>query len=174
VQTVDETQVLSVLKWKTAYYSFLNPLRVGAALAHADPAELAVLEGYCEHMGLAFQITDDILGTFGDEIQSGKSTQDDIKEGKITLLIARALKKADDRQRQALLQALGNDTLTQEEYEACKRVIEDTGALAYSQELAEQHAHQATAALGEVPKAWAEPNVAFLRALAQLIVNRSS
>lgn len=174
VQTVNEAQVRNVLRWKTAYYSFLNPLQVGAGLAQADPAEFGILKDYADHMGLAFQIADDILGTFGNEADSGKSTEDDLKEGKITILVTRALERATSEQRQTILATLGDDQLRAKDYDLCKQVIEDTGALDYARQLADQHAHKAVVSLDAVPFSWDASGVAFLRDLASIVTNRST
>lgn len=174
VQDVGETMVGQTLTWKTAYYTFQNPLQLGATLAGADLASASVLEEYSKHLGLAFQIADDILGTFGSSFESGKSAQDDIKEGKVTLLVSRALERASPQQKQELLSALGNQRLTPLEQEACRRIIEDTGALDYARQLAKQHAAKAVAALDSAPRTWSKTGVAFLRELAAFVVQRKA
>lgn len=174
VQAVDESQVQRMLTWKTAYYSFLNPLQSGALLGKADPADFGCLQEYAVHIGLAFQIADDILGTFGNEFESGKSAQDDIKEGKITLLVSRALARASGQQRQALLACLGNPTLTSQQHEQCKRIIEDTGALDYARKLAAKHAELAVIALETAPRHWGREHIGFLRAIASFVTARNT
>lgn len=174
VRDVTEAQVKSVLTWKTAYYSFLSPLNFGAILAGAGAADREYLLEYSVNAGLSYQITDDILGMFGDEEESGKSAQDDLKEGKVTLLVARALAHANPEQKRYLLAALGNHDLTLAEYHECRRIVQDTGALDYARELAERYAARAAEALDEVPPLWDETGLHFLQGLAAYITHRSA
>jgi geranylgeranyl diphosphate synthase type II len=63
---------------------FLAALRMGALVAEASPSELACLEAYGEKLGLAFQITDDLLDVEGDVANLGKRVQKDQGQGKLT------------------------------------------------------------------------------------------
>lgn len=78
---------LTIYRYKTSSYSFIGPLLSGAYCAGTDDATLATLERFATNMGVAFQIQDDLLGVFGDEQQTGKSTTSDLREGKQTLLV---------------------------------------------------------------------------------------
>ncbi|KQX06694.1 MULTISPECIES: polyprenyl synthetase family protein [unclassified Leifsonia] len=82
--------VLATLEQKTAVYSCEAPLQAGAVLAGASAADIACLGRYGRLIGIAFQLADDMLGVFGDESQTGKSTIADLREGKITTLLAHA------------------------------------------------------------------------------------
>lgn len=84
----DVEQILTMERLKTASYSFEAPLRAGALLAGA-PAETADrLAEAGSHLGVAYQVIDDLLGTFGDPERTGKSTTADLREGKATVLTA--------------------------------------------------------------------------------------
>lgn len=174
LQDVDEEQVKKVLTWKTAYYSFWNPLEIGALLAGSNESDLKVLEQYSVNAGLSFQITDDILGTFGDSFESGKSAMDDIREGKVTILIARALARANSAQKRHILAALGNRDLSTDDYNDCRVVIEQTGALEYTKQMADMYAKGAVTALDTVPAHWEQTNVLFLHGLARYITKRTT
>ena len=170
---ITEEQLIQSATWKTAYYSFLNPLEFGAILAGAEQSELAPLKDYSMNMGISFQVTDDILGMFGDQNAIGKSAQDDLKQGKITLLISRALERSDSEQKQTLLNILGNQNLTRDDYQKAKQIIEDTGALDYARKLAENHAAKAVQALNDVPSHWLKEGLDFLKGMAEYVVKRS-
>ena len=71
---------------KTASYTVTGPLLVGAALAGAEDA--AGLERFGRPLGIAFQLRDDLLGTFGDPSATGKPIHNDIRQGKRTALVA--------------------------------------------------------------------------------------
>ncbi len=73
---------------KTAVYSFRAPLGAGAVLAGAPEAALAILERAGGHLGLAFQLVDDLIGAFGSEEQAGREAGGDLRESKRTPLVA--------------------------------------------------------------------------------------
>ncbi|PLS81114.1 hypothetical protein CYG49_03235 [Candidatus Saccharibacteria bacterium] len=173
LQQVTEAQVRDVLTAKTAWYTFLNPIQLGAILSEAGPGELDLLQDYAVHAGLSFQLIDDIIGTFGDSGATGKRTDDDLKEGKITLLVARALSHANETDRSFLLSQLGNWDMSLEQFQECRRIIQDSGALDYVRQLAEQSSAKAVAALDNAPDYWRSENVAFLHGLATYIVSRN-
>lgn len=162
------------LEWKTAHYTFLNPLCVGMVLAGADCKDTDAIRDYALHAGKAFQITDDMLGIFGDEATAGKSNLDDIREGKRTLLVASALERATKKDREFLLAMLGNSQLTREQFKQCQQIIRSSRALEHVRAEAKTHIRQATAALDAAPKHWHAGNVAFLRTLAEYLIARQS
>jgi geranylgeranyl diphosphate synthase type II len=84
----DVEAVLAMYEAKTSVYSFCAPLQAGAVLAGAGPAVVAALRRAGLAVGVAFQIADDLLGTFGDAGTTGKSVASDAREGKQTVLAA--------------------------------------------------------------------------------------
>lgn len=175
VETVDEQSVLDTLTWKTAGYTVVNPLQMGAILAGADAVDMAPLEDFGERLGLAFQITDDILGTFGTYQEMGKSNRDDIHEGKMTLMVARALQHGTDEQKAVLHAALGNAQATDDQFEACRAAITDSGALHYCREMVDDLVSRSVRSLDELPAEWrAREEWQFLRGLAKYIQRRTA
>lgn len=81
-------QVLRMMENKTGGYSFAAPLRAGATLAGADARAQAELEQVGTALGVLYQLSDDLLGVFGDARRTGKSTTGDLRERKRTLLVA--------------------------------------------------------------------------------------
>lgn len=77
---------------KTASYTVTGPLLIGAALAGADDARAVGLERFGRPLGIAFQLRDDLLGTFGDPSATGKPIYNDIRQGKRTALVAELLR----------------------------------------------------------------------------------
>ena len=101
VAIIDSTIDLQLIaELKTASYSLIGPMLSGATLAGADAAQLEVLRRLGRCLGVGFQLADDILGVFGDESQTGKSTDSDLAEGKHTVVIVEALKLMSDGDRQ--------------------------------------------------------------------------
>jgi geranylgeranyl diphosphate synthase type I len=72
---------------KTASYTVTGPLALGAHLAGASDARVAQLARYGRPLGIAFQLRDDLLGTFGDTSATGKPVGNDIRQGKRTALV---------------------------------------------------------------------------------------
>jgi geranylgeranyl diphosphate synthase type II len=75
---------------KTAVYSFQLPLQSGAVLAGAADAAVERLGEVGRLAGIGFQLVDDLHGVFGDEGKTGKSVLGDLREGKMTPLMAHA------------------------------------------------------------------------------------
>ena len=173
VRLVNQRQVERTLTWKAAYYTLLQPFQFGLLLAGSKDANHPMVRDYAMNLGLAFQIIDDILGTFGDDA-TGKSNREDIMEGKITLLISGALQKGNAEQKKTLLAALGNKKLTDAEYEEVKQIIRITGARDFAHETAAMHAEQAVRALDRAPKEWTDTGIRFLQELALFVTTRRS
>lgn len=173
VREVSEKDVRQVLTWKTAYYSFLNPLQFGILLAGKDMKNFVWLKNYGLYIGLAFQITDDILGIFANEDESGKSTLDDLREGKVTLLVANTLKKANEKEKQQFLDSFGREDLTRKEQKVIKEIMKNSGALEETKETAENEAAKAIFALSEAPEDLHD-YARFLDGIALYITNRNS
>lgn len=98
-ENVNIEDVNTVNLFKTADYSVVGPLKLGIILAGGSQKLISDIEKFGEDLGVAFQLQDDILGVFGSEKETGKSTSSDIEEGKITLLYLKAYEKADKDQR---------------------------------------------------------------------------
>jgi len=174
VASVNDESVERVMEWKTAHYTVLNPLHMGMVLAGADCHATDAITDYAIHTGKAFQITDDILGVFGTEFESGKSPMDDIKEGKRTILSNHALTHASNGDKNFLLQMLGNNKINQAEFERCKEIIIATGALDAAKERAHEHINQALRSLDNEQTGWSKDGVRFMRGLSEYLVGRTS
>ncbi|WP_226531582.1 polyprenyl synthetase family protein [Microbacterium paraoxydans] len=90
VITPDLRTILATSVYKTATYSFMLPLRAAAVLAASSPAAEERLSEIGRHLGLAYQLQDDLLSVFGDPGEHGKDAYSDLREGKETAIIAYA------------------------------------------------------------------------------------
>lgn len=138
-----EAQILAIYHHKTASYSFRLPLQLGALLAGASTKELALLGEIAEHIGIAFQLQDDLLGIFGDEQVTGKSALGDLREGKRTLLITKTLELANNQDRMVLKRMLGNTNVDRKTAEHAQDIMRRSGAVQYVQTLARQYSDTA-------------------------------
>ncbi|HEX4352350.1 MAG TPA: polyprenyl synthetase family protein, partial [Polyangiales bacterium] len=75
---------------KTGSYTVRGPLKLGALLGGASEDQLLAIERFGRPLGIAFQLRDDLLGTFGDSRATGKPAGHDLREGKNTALVAQA------------------------------------------------------------------------------------
>ncbi|MFD6161333.1 polyprenyl synthetase family protein [Nocardia sp. NPDC060256] len=124
----DLDRALQIVRYKTVAYTCRRPLQLGAALADAAPEVRAALLAYASPLGEAFQLRDDLLGVFGDPAVSGKSSVDDLRDGKHSVLIAIAFARADAAQAAQLRALLGNPELDEKAAAQCRAIIAATGA----------------------------------------------
>ena len=129
---VNERDVLDVHRLKSAIYTVVSPLRVGALLGGTKPASLTDLEAAGTDLGIAFQLRDDVLGAGFDADESGKSAND-LVEGKRTLLVVRAWQKGSAQDRARLERVLGHPQAAPEDVARAREVIRLTGSLEYSE-----------------------------------------
>jgi geranylgeranyl diphosphate synthase, type II len=149
--TVD--QVVEMERLKTAVYTFETPLQAGAVLAGADEAHLPVLGAFGRDLGIAYQATDDLLGVFGDERQTGKSTLGDLREGKRTVPIAFA---ATTNAWPGIRQFLGKPDLSAAEADRVRDALVACGAEVFTRGLASRKAAEAVQLLDRLPGPVAE------------------
>lgn len=167
---VSEADVLQVFEMKTSAYTVSAPMHLGAILAGASEEDLRVLDAYCLPLGKAFQVTDDVLGTFGSEEKTGKPTDSDLKEGKRTILTLHAMKKGSEEQKKILMKVLNNSNATKEAVDAARKVLIDTGAVDYSKKLAKQFKDMAVQAIKKTK--YNEDAKQFLIGMAEFVVAR--
>lgn len=174
VDQPDEADIERVLEWKTALYTVINPLHVGMVLAGAGCESTDAVTPYGRFAGKAFQITDDILGIYGNEKELGKKPGDDIREGKGTLLVLYALKHTKPADKAFLKKCLGNPELTAADFEECKKIIKHCGALDHAQKEAAGQLESALASLDNVQGLWSQEGTDFLRGIARALQSRVS
>jgi geranylgeranyl diphosphate synthase type I len=164
---------MRVLLYKSAKYTVERPLQLGAALGKADPDLLLALSSYGVPVGEAFQLRDDLLGVFGKSSVTGKPSGDDIREGKRTLLLARAFDRADARQLAVLDAALGNPEHPEETLADVQTILVETGAVAAVETVISELTSAALVALRHAPLLDAEARTA-LQTLSDRATNRST
>ncbi|WP_078713675.1 polyprenyl synthetase family protein [Agreia bicolorata] len=132
--------IVDMERLKTAVYSFETPLQAGAVLAGADDAAVEALGSFGRNLGIAYQIVDDLLGVFGDEGDTGKSTLGDLREGKRTVLIAYA---ATTEQWAQIEPLFGDAGLDEQGAQRIRTLLESSGARRYAEALASDFANRA-------------------------------
>lgn len=160
------TEILQMYIEKTAKYSFEGPLHTGAILAGGDTDLLGQLSTVAIPLGQAFQIQDDILGTFGDTTTTGKGNSSDLVEGKLTYMVALALEMATASQRKELeeLLVLGTAVTPSDQQRFCAILTQCgaySAALDQAQELRIQ-AKEATQSLSGSIRSWYQDFILYI------------
>jgi geranylgeranyl diphosphate synthase, type I len=168
--SASEKEILEVHRNKTAKYTVEGPLHLGALLAGAGQRELEILSAYAVPVGIAFQIQDDILGAFGDEKKLGKPVCSDLREGKQTLLVAKALEFGTAAEKRVIKNLLGKKDANQKEVETFREIVVSTGSLKYSQDLAKRYVAEGKAVIEK--SNFDSKTEEFLVGIADYIVNR--
>lgn len=106
---------MDMIRQKTAVL-LAGALKIGALYAGAPANEVERLYAFGIHLGLAFQMQDDLLDGYGDTAVFGKKTGQDIRDNKISFLPLTALKTANEEQKQQLLALFASkDNMDEEE-----------------------------------------------------------
>ncbi len=140
-------RAMTIAEYKTASYSFISPLSVGAVLAGASEDDVARLKRFGLALGIAFQLQDDVLGVFGDEAETGKSTVSDIREGKRTRMVELFEERATDEQRATFFDIFHNHHADDAMVIQAKKLLEESGARAEAEAYIQTLCAQATAEL---------------------------
>lgn len=144
VPRVDD--ILTMERLKTAVYSFECPLQAGAILAGASEDVISTLGDFGREIGIAYQLVDDLLGVFGLEAETGKTTIGDLREGKRTVMISYATSTAEW---DSIAPLIGKHDLTHDEAEEVRGVLTACGARSFAEGLARYYANRALARLAE-------------------------
>jgi geranylgeranyl pyrophosphate synthase/uncharacterized protein with NAD-binding domain and iron-sulfur cluster len=166
-----------VLK-KTAWYSFIHPMRIGALVANGDDRKLDRFDRFGYLLGAAFQITDDVLNLTGDIVRYGKEINGDLLEGKRTIVLAHALGQVNASDRAWIGNFLGRPRerrLTREVLQL-RQILAKSGSIEWAQQSAVAFAEAAKrefveTAFASVP---ANPDLEWLRRCVDFIVQRDA
>ena len=121
-----DKSIMNIYRLKTAHYTIIGPLSIGLLLAGADDNKLKDISSFGEKVGIAFQIQDDILGIYSDEM--GKVIGSDIKEYKQTILYSHISKtKYIDE-----LEKYYGKNITKENISKVRELFKESGSYDYS------------------------------------------
>jgi geranylgeranyl diphosphate synthase type I len=118
-------------EYKTAFYSFVNPMLIGANLAGKNSNKDFYRElGLC--LGQAFQIQDDLLDIVGDPKKTGKMRLLDVQDGQHTILTQYIFENARENDRNIFLSLFGNE-INEYSAQVLQKLFRDTGAIEYAE-----------------------------------------
>lgn len=143
-----EDAYMQVIIGKTAML-FEAATEVGAILAGADAQQREALRLYGHHLGIAFQLIDDVMDYLSSAEEMGKNVGDDLAEGKPTLPLIQAMKVANKEDRQLLRQTIRKGGL--DDLAPVLAIVHNSGAIDYTKQQAQAQADKAIAALDALP-----------------------
>ncbi len=141
-----EEDYLNIIKNKTALL-FSAACEVGGILGGVAPEFQKGLKDYGYYLGMAFQLADDVLDYISSEDVFGKVSGTDLKEGKLTLPLIKALKKASDAEAQTIKNALIAERADKEILVAVSDIIKKHDGYNQTYELAKDYIRNAKEAL---------------------------
>lgn len=134
-------RAMRVARYKSAKYTIERPLHFGAQLGSVPSRNIeniiAKYSGYGLPLGEAFQLRDDVLGVFGDPIETGKPAGDDLREGKRTVLMAATIERATDSAKSKIEKLFADPDLDDDGVAILRSIIVESGALNQIEDLIE-------------------------------------
>ena len=129
---------ITLIAKKTCCYTTVTPLRMGALAGSRGTASLTALTNFGFHLGVAFQIRDDLLSLCGHAAEHGKATLDDIREGKRTLMLMHLLAVASAADRDWLVAYLASPETERapEDIDRIWRLMRDHGSVRFTERYA--------------------------------------
>ena len=146
-----EDRYLAIISAKTAAL-FAAACEIAAVVAERDEATQQALETYGRNLGIAFQLTDDVIDYASNDGEMGKARGDDFREGKVTLPVILAHARGDAAARVFWRDAMSGKRNSDPDLEEAVTRMQATGALADSLARARLYADRATAALSAFPE----------------------
>ena len=121
-----EAEYITMIGKKTAAL-FDVSCAMGAICATNKPKDISNLSGFGRNLGIAFQITDDLIGVMGDPKVTKKPVGNDLREGKKSLPILMAIKLAKNNEKKIILKAFGNSKISKKDLNKAVEVIRSLG-----------------------------------------------
>ncbi len=144
---LSEGQYLKIIERKTAVL-IQGACQSGAIISKASREKEEALASYGYHLGMAFQMADDLLDYTATAQELGKNPGADMREGKLTLPLIHSLTKASDINRKWMHTIIADPIFDQNRFEELKEKLFTLGGIAYTQECAQDHVTKAKASLG--------------------------
>lgn len=133
----------TIIAYKTASYSFIYPMLMGARLAGADSETTHQLTQLGQELGTVFQLRDDYESIFATSEDTGKPAHGDLREGKHTRLIELFYARASSDARAQFEQSFGNPVLTTDQAQKLQSLLQQSGAVDELLAQIDEHSQQA-------------------------------
>ncbi len=143
---LSEAEYIEIITEKSAAL-FSSCCYLGGSLAGADETEVRLLSDFGLSLGIAFQITDDLLDIVGDEIKTGKTVGSDVDKKKLTLAVIHLLENTEENQKQELIKKL---VTARDSKRAFAEILKSNGSLDYAYGRAKEYVSKAKGRLLEL------------------------
>jgi len=163
---IDEKEYFEMIDEKTGIL-FMYPIRIG--LIFAGDKNYKIMDEFSLNMARAFQMHDDILGSFGKSKRTGKPNDSDIKFGKNTLLAIKTLEYAKNQRKEKFKKTFGNRSATKDEVNEARNIIKKTGAYKYCRAKEKELIKEAK---NSIPKDLNKESRKFFEKLADFAISR--
>ncbi|HVC20531.1 MAG TPA: polyprenyl synthetase family protein [Vicinamibacterales bacterium] len=147
---ITEDEHFDIIRRKTAYL-FGGCAQIGGMLGGVTPAEEQALREYGYHVGVAFQLVDDLLDYTGDAEALGKPIGGDLREGKVTLPVIHLLQRGGAAADRIVRGTVQDRTITQEQWQELRRLLAEYRSIDYAYQKAVEHAADAKRQLHGFP-----------------------
>jgi len=164
----NENQYIKMIEKKTSSL-FIASCAMGAIVANKDFADIVRLSTFGRNLGIAFQIIDDLIGVIGDPKITRKPVGNDIREGKKSLPILMAIKKATGQEKKVILNAFGNSSASKNDIEKAISTISTLGIDKIIKQKATYHSNAAKKSIS----IYDGPSKKDLLSLLDFVVERS-
>jgi octaprenyl-diphosphate synthase len=161
-----EDEYLDIITRKTAAL-IGTCCALGAKFADADERSVGRLRQFGVSLGIAFQITDDLLDLTGDEAEAGKSLGRDVDKGKLTLPLIHYLRENPPERRAPMAAILRSDD--PQRYRRIGGMLQDSESIEYAQQVAFAYLNEALEIIAELRPSEARDS---LRAMAEFVLLR--
>ena len=142
-----QSEYITMIGKKTAAL-FDVSCAMGAICATNKPKDISNLSSFGRNLGIAFQITDDLIGVMGDTKITKKPVGNDLREGKKSLPILMAIKLAKGNDKKTILKAFGNSKISRKDLNKAVDVIRSLGIEESVRKQALKYAKKAEKSLG--------------------------
>lgn len=166
----DVPSYLKMVQLKTAAF-FRGAAECGAVLGGGSPEQVDLLARYGDHLGIAFQISDDLLAYTSSSEKMGKAASSDIKNKRLTLPVIYTYQQGSQAVRSSLKRIFDSEHPSSEDFFEVARIVQETGALEQARALAGEHAQTAHRLLARLPASPSRERLAFY---VELSINRSA
>jgi len=163
-----EREYINMIEKKTSSL-FVASCAMGAIAANTTKTDVRNLSIFGKNLGIAFQIVDDLIGVIGDPKVTKKPVGNDIREGKKSLPILLAIKKAQGKERKTILDAFGNSSVSKVKLEKAVDVITSLGIEEIIRKKAAYHSNTAKKSISR----YNTPARSELLSLLDFVVERS-
>ena len=174
-ETRDDVRIpeyIKMIEFKTSVL-IAAAFQMGALIGGASEEDAEHLYEFGRNIGIAFQIQDDVLDSFGDPLKFGKKVGGDIIQNKKTLLVLKALELASVTQKIDLQNLMLNEVMNEvEKIEAVKSIFEVTGAKHFAELEMDNYLKKAFENLDETPLSIEKKN--YMRRFANDLMKREN